>query len=114
MVPHEERKSAGATVLCGHWSTLDLMLTPNVLMLDSGCLWGGALTAIRLDDRRVFQVPGRAGLQSRTNKRFRPRATARADAAPGPPASASSVTSTTIARSPSTRQNELMKLVSPT
>jgi bis(5'-nucleosyl)-tetraphosphatase (symmetrical) len=56
---HPERKSAGTTVICGHWSTLDLMLAPNVLMLDSGCLWGGALTALRLPDRRVFQVPSR-------------------------------------------------------
>jgi bis(5'-nucleosyl)-tetraphosphatase (symmetrical) len=54
---HEGRKSAAMTVVCGHWSTLDLMLAPNVLMLDSGCLWGGTLTAIRLADRRVFQVP---------------------------------------------------------
>ncbi len=57
---HEERKSADATILCGHWSTIDLMLTPNVVMLDSGCLWGGTLTALRLDDRRLFQVPGRS------------------------------------------------------
>ena len=35
------------------------MLTTNVLMLDSGCLWGGTLTGIRLEDRRVFQVPSR-------------------------------------------------------
>jgi bis(5'-nucleosyl)-tetraphosphatase (symmetrical) len=60
---HEERKSADATILCGHWSTIDLMLTPNVLMLDSGCLWGGTLTALRLDDRRLFQVPGRSGIK---------------------------------------------------
>jgi len=60
---HAERKSAGVTILCGHWSTIDLMLTPNVLMLDSGCLWGGTLTALRLDDRRLFQVPGRSSLK---------------------------------------------------
>lgn len=59
---HAGRKSSGVTIVCGHWSTLDLMLAPNVLMLDSGCLWGGALTAIRLDDRRVFQVPSRSPL----------------------------------------------------
>ena len=41
------RKSAGATIFCGHWSTLDLMIAPNVLMLDSGCVWGGPLTAHR-------------------------------------------------------------------
>ena len=33
---HPERKSAQVTIVCGHWSTLDLMLAPNVLMLDSG------------------------------------------------------------------------------
>jgi bis(5'-nucleosyl)-tetraphosphatase (symmetrical) len=53
------RASAAHTLICGHWSTQELMLTPNVWMLDSGCLWGGALTAIRLEDRRVFQVPSR-------------------------------------------------------
>jgi bis(5'-nucleosyl)-tetraphosphatase (symmetrical) len=57
---HEHRASARSTIVCGHWSTLELTLAPNVLMLDSGCLWGGTLTAIRLPDRRVFQVPSRA------------------------------------------------------
>ena len=52
-----------STVVCGHWSTLELMLAPNVLMLDSGCLWGGTLTAVRLPDRRVYQVPSRAPVQ---------------------------------------------------
>jgi bis(5'-nucleosyl)-tetraphosphatase (symmetrical) len=60
---HAQRKSANVTIFCGHWSSLDLMLSANVLMLDSGCLWGGTLTAIRLDDRRVFQVPSRAPAQ---------------------------------------------------
>ncbi len=60
---HAHRRSAGATVVCGHWSTLELMLAPNVLMLDSGCLWGGTLTAVRLPDRRVFQVPSRSKVQ---------------------------------------------------
>ena len=54
------RRSALSTVVCGHWSTLELMLSPNVLMLDSGCVWGGTLTAIRLEDRRVYQVPSRS------------------------------------------------------
>jgi len=57
---HPERKAAGVTIVCGHWSALDLMFAPNLIMLDSGCLWGGTLTAVRLDDRRVFQVPSRA------------------------------------------------------
>jgi bis(5'-nucleosyl)-tetraphosphatase (symmetrical) len=57
---HEARASAGVTIVCGHWSTLELKLLPNVLMLDSGCLWGGTLTAVRLEDRRVYQVPSRS------------------------------------------------------
>lgn len=56
---HEVRRTARETILCGHWSTLDLDLAPNVMMLDSGCLWGGTLTAVRLPDRHVFQVPSR-------------------------------------------------------
>ena len=60
---HPGRLSARVTVVCGHWSTLELMLAPNVLMLDSGCLWGGTLTGICLDDRQVFQVPSRHPVQ---------------------------------------------------
>jgi bis(5'-nucleosyl)-tetraphosphatase (symmetrical) len=59
---HEARASAGVTIVCGHWSTLELKLLPNLLMLDSGCLWGGTLTAVRLQDRRVYQVPSRQPL----------------------------------------------------
>ena len=57
---HPSRRTAHNAVICGHWSTLDLLLAPNVLMLDSGCLWGGALTAVRLPDRRIYQVPSRS------------------------------------------------------
>jgi bis(5'-nucleosyl)-tetraphosphatase (symmetrical) len=60
---HENRASARVTVVCGHWSTLELKLLPNLLMLDSGCLWGGTLTAVSLPDRRVYQVPSRSPLQ---------------------------------------------------
>lgn len=51
-----DRKSADAVLVTGHWSALGLQITPNLLSLDSGCLWGGHLTAFRLEDRRVFQV----------------------------------------------------------
>jgi bis(5'-nucleosyl)-tetraphosphatase (symmetrical) len=51
------RKSANHTVVCGHWSALGLRIAPNLIALDSGCVWGGALSAIRLEDRRVYQVP---------------------------------------------------------
>ncbi len=60
---HPHRRTAGATVVCGHWSTLELLLAPNVLMLDSGCIWGGPLTGVRLPDRRLYQVPSRSPVQ---------------------------------------------------
>ncbi len=53
------RKSAGTPVVCGHWSALGLRLEPNLLALDTGCVWGGTLSAVRLEDRRLFQVPCR-------------------------------------------------------
>lgn len=55
---YPERKTAGNILVCGHWSTLGLTMLPNVLMIDSGALWGGMLTAVRLEDRAVFQAPG--------------------------------------------------------
>lgn len=51
------RRSADAVLVTGHWSALGLKVLPNLLAIDSGCLWGGPLTAIRLEDRTLFQVP---------------------------------------------------------
>ena len=51
------RASAEATVVCGHWATLGLRVEPRLIAVDSGCVWGGALSAVRLEDRAVFQVP---------------------------------------------------------
>lgn len=45
------------TVVCGHWSALGYRAGNGLISLDSGCLWGGELTAVRLEDRAVFQVP---------------------------------------------------------
>jgi bis(5'-nucleosyl)-tetraphosphatase (symmetrical) len=53
-----QRASARQTIVCGHWSALGLKLETNLLALDTGCLWGGALTAVRLGDRRIFQRRG--------------------------------------------------------
>jgi bis(5'-nucleosyl)-tetraphosphatase (symmetrical) len=47
------------SIVAGHWSQLGLKLTKGVALLDSGCVWGGALTAMRLEDRVLFQVPCR-------------------------------------------------------
>ena len=58
-----ERKSNSVLVVCGHWSALGLRLQPGLLALDTGCVWGGALSAVRIEDRQVFQVASR-GYQS--------------------------------------------------
>lgn len=54
-----ERASRAHTLVCGHWSALGLHIEDKLLALDTGCLWGGKLTAVRLDDRKVFQVSSR-------------------------------------------------------
>jgi len=51
-----DRASSDMTVVFGHWSALGLIVQQNVIALDTGCLWGGSLTAIRLEDRKLFQV----------------------------------------------------------
>jgi bis(5'-nucleosyl)-tetraphosphatase (symmetrical) len=50
------RRSLDITVVSGHWSTLGLVLRPDFIALDTGCVWGGQLTAVCLDDREIVQV----------------------------------------------------------
>ena len=52
------RASTGTPIAFGHWSTLGLMNRPDLLGIDTGCVWGGALTAVRVDGGRrdVVQV----------------------------------------------------------
>ena len=42
------RRTAGVTVAFGHWSTLGRLQRADVLALDTGCVWGGCLSAVRL------------------------------------------------------------------
>ena len=49
------RKSRDHTVVFGHWSALGLYREPGLAALDTGCVWGGPLTAMRLEDGAVFQ-----------------------------------------------------------
>jgi len=53
------RRTADQPIAFGHWSTLGLINSPALLALDTGCVWGGALTAVRVDEgrREVVQVP---------------------------------------------------------
>ncbi|MDE2366761.1 MAG: symmetrical bis(5'-nucleosyl)-tetraphosphatase [Betaproteobacteria bacterium] len=59
------RISREATIICGHWSALGLRIQDNLIALDTGCLWGGALTAVRLEDRKIFQIPCAAKEETR-------------------------------------------------
>jgi bis(5'-nucleosyl)-tetraphosphatase (symmetrical) len=51
-----DRATRDVTVVFGHWSTLGLVTRSDVICLDTGCVWGGQLTAVRLQDRRVVKV----------------------------------------------------------
>lgn len=46
----------GLPVLFGHWSTLGFLDRPDVVCLDTGCVWGGRLTAMRWPARAIVQV----------------------------------------------------------
>lgn len=51
------RRSANATVITGHWAAAGLRVRPDLIALDSGCVWGRSLSAVRLDDGAVHQEP---------------------------------------------------------
>jgi bis(5'-nucleosyl)-tetraphosphatase (symmetrical) len=53
------RASAGQAIAFGHWSTLGALVRPRLLGLDSGCVWGGGLSAARIDGGHLelVQVP---------------------------------------------------------
>ena len=49
----------GSTVIFGHWALLGFFQAPDVVCLDSGCVYGGHMTALSLEDGRVVQEPFR-------------------------------------------------------
>jgi bis(5'-nucleosyl)-tetraphosphatase (symmetrical) len=54
---HALRKADETQIVFGHWSQAGLQLDHRVAGLDTGCVWGGPLTALRLEDRWLVQVP---------------------------------------------------------
>ena len=56
---HKHRKTRGTTVVFGHWAALGLHLKKHLVGLDSGCVWGGRLSAWHVEENRIIQVPGR-------------------------------------------------------
>ena len=48
---HQIRKTADTHIYFGHWSALGTMQATNLTALDSGCVWGRRLTAIKLQRR---------------------------------------------------------------
>jgi bis(5'-nucleosyl)-tetraphosphatase (symmetrical) len=55
------RATAGTRIIFGHWSALGYHNADRVVGLDTGCVWGGALTALNLDEPRArpVSVPSR-------------------------------------------------------
>jgi bis(5'-nucleosyl)-tetraphosphatase (symmetrical) len=51
------RKSQDVNIICGHWSALGLQQRENICALDTGCLWGGKLTAMCLETKAIIQMP---------------------------------------------------------
>lgn len=56
---HKHRQTAKVTIVFGHWAALGLHVRNRLICMDSGCVWGGRLSALRLEDRQLFQVPGK-------------------------------------------------------
>jgi bis(5'-nucleosyl)-tetraphosphatase (symmetrical) len=54
---HPARATRDHVVVFGHWSTLGYLARPDVICLDSGCVWGSQLTAVRWPDRTVLRQP---------------------------------------------------------
>lgn len=44
-------------IVFGHWSALGLHREADCVCLDTGCVWGGSLTALRVEDDHIAQVP---------------------------------------------------------
>jgi bis(5'-nucleosyl)-tetraphosphatase (symmetrical) len=53
------RASEHQPIIFGHWSALGLQQRPNIYAIDTGCLWGGVLTALCLETKQLTQEPSK-------------------------------------------------------
>lgn len=53
---HKHRLTRNVTVAFGHWAALGVKVKRRYVALDSGCVWGGKLSALRVEDRKLFQI----------------------------------------------------------
>lgn len=56
---HKHRQTRDVTMVFGHWASLGLKVKKRYVALDSGCVWGGKLSAWRAEDGKIFQVPAK-------------------------------------------------------
>jgi bis(5'-nucleosyl)-tetraphosphatase (symmetrical) len=56
---HPRRQTRDVRIAFGHWAALGLRIKKRYIALDSGCVWGGRLSALRLEDEILYQVPGK-------------------------------------------------------
>lgn len=57
------RPTHALKIVFGHWAALGLKMTPSLLAVDTGCVWGEKLTAVRFGDDAVFQVAAEYGMK---------------------------------------------------
>jgi len=53
---HKHRQTRDITIAFGHWAALGLRIKKRYFAMDSGCVWGGRLSALRLEDHTIYQV----------------------------------------------------------
>ena len=53
---HKHRQTRDITIAFGHWAALGLRVKKRYFAMDSGCVWGGRLSALKLEDHTIYQV----------------------------------------------------------
>ena len=63
---HKHRLTREITIAFGHWAAMGLRVKKRYIAMDTGCVWGGRLSAFRLEDRMLYQVGRRKGQKTVT------------------------------------------------